>query len=190
MNRAAEYRAQLCLASRDAAHHPSPPVALRWALPAETEGRGARCTERLAGRAALTHFNESAKFSLYRVCQTMSYAPRPSPHIIPVSTERTAAGETLEYAWYSGDRGPFEGVVVTRTDRYGMRWKLELDRRSLVTVRVAAGLLGVTPMTIANWLKQRTYFPNAAKRNGVVVIPLRDVERVARLRGKPVPFTD
>ena len=105
----------------------------------------------------------------------------------PVSCEFTLAGERLDYGWYAGDRGPFEGALVVRTDRFGQRWRLEISRGSYVTARVAAGLLAVTPVTVANWLKAGE-FPNARKKNNAVVIPLRDVERIARQRGQDLPF--
>ena len=109
----------------------------------------------------------------------------PSRHI---SSETTLAGERLDYGWYSGDRGPFEGALVEKTDRFGQRWRLEIGRSSYVTVRVAAGLLRVTPMTISNWLQAKK-FPHAKKKGNAVVIPLRDVESIARQRGQDLPFS-
>ena len=117
----------------------------------------------------------------------MAYDSRDKP--IVVSSEETAGGERLDYCWFAGARGPFEGVVVIRTDRFGQQWRLELPRGARVTGRVAAGLLRVTAMTVSNWIRAGV-FPNITKRNGVTMIPLRDVERVARSRGIPVPFRD
>ena len=105
--------------------------------------------------------------------------------------ERTASGETLEYKWAAGTRGYFEGIVVLRTDRFGQRWRLELNRGGHVTVRVAAGLLDVTPMTITNWIRAGV-FPHAQKnkKTKVVMIPDHEVEQVARQRGVVLPFDE
>ena len=103
-------------------------------------------------------------------------------------TERTPGGEKIEYAWYSGRLGPHEGIVVIKTDRFGMRWRLELPRHANVTVRVAAGLLNVTPMTVSNWIRDGV-FQGVLRGKKAVMIPVRDIERVAKLRGITLPFS-
>ena len=106
-----------------------------------------------------------------------------------VGSERTFTGEQLDYLWFAGGLTPFEGAMVIKTDRFGQRWMLLSDRDSDVTVRVAAGLLGVTPMTVTNWLKAGS-FPGARTIHKAAVIPLRDIERVARARGYNLPFAE
>ena len=78
---------------------------------------------------------------------------------------------------------------MIKTDRFGQRWRLELSRRSNITTRVAAGVLGVTAMTVANWVRNGA-FPHAIKKRNVTLIPARDVERVARQRGITLPFSE
>lgn len=122
----------------------------------------------------------------------MSYelGPDERARVVPAGTDKTPAGEELAYAWYSGQMGPHEGVVVIRTDRFGQRWRLELPRRGNVTFRVAAGLLNVTPVTVTNW-HRAGLFPHAFKKNRTLwLIPIRDVERVARKRNIALPFSD
>ena len=104
-------------------------------------------------------------------------------------SEKTSTGEELEYWWFAGNVGFLEGAIVVRIDRFGQRWQLQLDRASYVTVRVAAGLLDVTPMTVTNWLRSGV-FPRAKTISKATVIPLRDVERAARARGIPLPFAE
>lgn len=117
----------------------------------------------------------------------MSYDRGDLPPLVRVGVEQTAGGEKIEYCWYGGTPAPFEGILVIKTDRFGQQWRLQLSRRSNITVRVAAGVLGVTPMTVSNWLREGV-FPNALKRKNVTLIPMRDVERVARNRGITLPF--
>lgn len=109
--------------------------------------------------------------------------------VVTAGTDRTPAGEELQYAWYSGQMGPHEGVVVIRTDRFGQRWRLELPRRGNVTFRVAAGLLDVTPMTVSNW-HRAAVFPHAFKKKNLWLIPIRDVERIARKKNIALPFSE
>ncbi len=111
-----------------------------------------------------------------------------NPRVVRVGEEQTDAGEKLEYTWYAGNPGPFEGIIVIRTDRFGQRWELRLQRGSFVTIRVAAGLLGVTPMTVSNWLRSGQIKHGRAMGKGATVIPLNEVERVARSKGIQVPW--
>lgn len=121
----------------------------------------------------------------------MSYelGPGEDPNFLVVGTDKTPSGELIEYGWYSGRMGPHEGVVVIRTDRFGQRWRLELPRRANVTFRVAAGLLNVTTPTIANW-QRAGVFPHAFKKKNVMLIPIRDVERIARKKRIALPFAE
>lgn len=77
---------------------------------------------------------------------------------------------------------------MIKTDRFGQRWELRLQRGSFVTVRVAAGLLDVTAMTVSNWLRTGVMREARAMGKGATVIPLHEVERVARSRGIKVPW--
>ena len=115
--------------------------------------------------------------------------PPPEPWSLLAGTETTFTGEHIEYHWYSGGLGTLEGAIVVKTDRFGQRWQLLLDRSSYLTVRVAAGMLGVTPMTVTNWVNAGV-FPAARRINKATVIPFRDVERAARDRGYDLPFND
>lgn len=121
----------------------------------------------------------------------MSYVlgPHEKARVLVIGSDRTPAGEELQYAWYSGQMGPHEGVVVIRTDRFGQRWRLELPRRGNVTFRVAGGLLNVTAMTVTNW-HRAGLFPHAFKKKSVWLIPIRDVERMARDKNITLPFSD
>ena len=121
----------------------------------------------------------------------MAYASAPNEkaRMLRVGTEQTLSGEQLEYIWYSGSPGHFKGVIVVKTDRFGQRWQLQIGRGSFVTVRVAAGMLGVTPMTVTNWVRAGQ-FPNAKTKNRATVVPFHDIERIARGRGLQLPYAE
>ena len=108
---------------------------------------------------------------------------------LSVGKEETPAGEELVYTWYAGQPDPFTGIIVIKTDRFGQKWELKIHRDSVVTIRVAAGLLGVTAMTVTNWISAGV-FPRAKRKNQVMVIPVREVERIARDRGLQLPFVE
>jgi hypothetical protein len=83
--------------------------------------------------------------------------------------------------WWLGAPGNREATVI-KTDRFGQRWVLHVKSTHWVTQRVAAGLLDVTFMTITNWISEGK-ITHTKKRNGVTVIPLKEVERIAEARG-------
>lgn len=89
-------------------------------------------------------------------------------------------GGDEEY-WWTGEPGS-RGAVVFKTDRFGQRWTLDIRATHWVTQRVAAGLLEVSAMTISNWIREGK-ITETKKRKGVVVIALREVERIAEARG-------
>lgn len=124
--------------------------------------------------------------------------PSSGPSAILASVLVTEGGD--EEYWWIGTPGE-RGAVVFKTDRFGQRWTLDLDATHWVTQRVAAGLLGVSVMTVNNWIREgritdskrrkvdgstgrgesRTTTP---RRGGSVsVIPLKTVERIAEERG-------
>jgi hypothetical protein len=89
-------------------------------------------------------------------------------------------GGDEEY-WWNGEPGK-RGAVVFKTDRFGQRWTLDIRATHWVTQRVAGGLLEVSPMTISNWIRDGK-IAETKKRNGVTVIALKEVERIAEARG-------
>jgi len=110
--------------------------------------------------------------------------------------------------WWHGEPGQ-RGAVVFKTDRFGQRWALDIERTHWVTQRVAAGLLNVTVMTVNNWIrdgkikgaKKRKVLGDLKAKDGklsieklpsVSVIPLREVERLAEERGifRDAPLPD
>ena len=117
----------------------------------------------------------------------MAY-PNGGSKAVEASREVTP-GETIIYEWVHMPETTvaWKGARVTRLDRFGQRWVLDIARSHLVTHRVAAGLLGVTPMTIYNWSKLGV-FRKQQTRNQVAVIPMSEIERIARERGLPLPF--
>jgi hypothetical protein len=107
--------------------------------------------------------------------------------VVPMGEEKTASGEVLQYRWVAGSDAYFTGVEVVKEDRFGQVWSLRAARDGAVTVRVAAGLLRVTPMTVSNWINAGV-FPGVYRVHDAIVIPVREVEQIARQRGIPLPF--
>lgn len=70
------------------------------------------------------------------------------------------------------------GAKVISEDRDGMRWTFEAATGHLVPQRIAAGLLGVSLMSINTWVREGR-FGEKQYRNGVSVIPLRAIEDAA-----------
>ena len=116
---------------------------------------------------------------------------------------------TDEEYWWHGEPGE-RGASVIKTDRFGQAWVLDVESTHWVTYRVAAGLLDVTVPTIHAWVRQgvitetkKRYQTNFKltgeggidlkhpKRIGVSVIPLKEIERIAKERGffTPRPLT-
>lgn len=110
-----------------------------------------------------------------------------------------ASSNGEEDFWWNGEPGK-RGAIVTKTDRYGQRWVLDLESTHWVTQRVAAGLLDVTVMTINTWIrsgkvrgsKKRKVLGDISFKGdkvsvqalpSVSVIPLREIERLAEKRG-------
>ena len=108
------------------------------------------------------------------------YVRGPSQDRLYLASQETEAGETTAY-WWVGKTGE-GGAVAQITDRHGMRWTLEAEPSSLVTQRVAAGLLRVSIMTVNKWVREGV-FGRQIKRDRVSVIPMREVQRMARNRG-------
>ena len=104
--------------------------------------------------------------------------PYPRPPILASVADED--GDHIEFFWV-GEPGS-RGAKVVTTDTQGMRWTLEAGPDHLVTQRVAAGLLAVSLVTVNKWVRdgalgEREY------RNGVSVIPMEIIERVAVQRG-------
>jgi hypothetical protein len=106
----------------------------------------------------------------------MAYSP-PDPVLASIQRQGRLK---LEFYWvgYPGDRG----AKVIKTDEHGVRWTLDVESNHWVTQRVAAGLLGVSVMTINNWVRQGK-LGKLMKRRGVSVISMRVLERIAEARG-------
>ena len=79
---------------------------------------------------------------------------------------------------------PLGAAVIVIRDRTGFRYERHVGLDDLVTVREAAQLLQVPAMTVTRWIKNRRI--RSSKHNGVSVIRLREVLRVAQDRQRPV----
>ena len=79
---------------------------------------------------------------------------------------------------------PIGAAVMVLRDRTGFRYERQVGLDDFVTVRDAAQLLRVPAMTLTRWIKKRRI--RSGKKNGVSVIRLREVLRVAQERQRPV----
>ena len=79
---------------------------------------------------------------------------------------------------------PIGAAVAVLRDRTGFRYERHVGLDDSVTVRDAAQLLRVPAMTVTRWIKKRRM--RSGKKNGVSVIQLREVLRVAQERQRPV----
>ncbi len=106
----------------------------------------------------------------------MSYS-QPDMIRVRAAIER---GLKVEF-WWTGLPGE-RGAKVVKVDEHGMRWTLDIEATHWVTQKIAAGLLGVSVVTINKWVREGV-FPNKKIRRGVSVIPIREVEKLANSRG-------
>ena len=81
-------------------------------------------------------------------------------------------------------RRPIGAAVTVLRDRTGFRYERHVGLDDFVTVREAAQLLRVPAMTVTRWIKKRRI--RSGKKNGVSVIRLSEVLRVAQDRQRPV----
>ena len=79
---------------------------------------------------------------------------------------------------------PIAAAVTVLRDRTGFHYERQVGLDDFVTVRDAAQLLRVPPMTVTRWIKKRRI--RSGKKRGVSVIRLRDVLRVAQERERRV----
>ena len=100
-------------------------------------------------------------------------------HEILATSAKEGRGK-IEF-WWVGPPGE-RGAKVVKTDEFGMRWTLDVGNTHWVTQRVAAGLLGVSVMTINKWVRERK-LGKTMLRNGVSVISMRVLEKIAEGRG-------
>jgi hypothetical protein len=113
----------------------------------------------------------------------VTYYQRGREVLVSVATE---GGERIEFIWFSDPNTENRGARVVRTDKYGQRWQLDIPHTYVVTQRVAAGLLNVSLVTVNKWVREGK-FGRKRTRNGVSVIPMAAVERIALERGIEVP---
>ena len=138
----------------------------------------------------------------------MTKPRKPNPSVQAGAYINTNEGADEEY-WWHGEPGE-RGASVIKTDRFGQAWVLDVKSTHWVTYRVAAGLLEVTVPTIHAWVgegvitetkkRYQTAYKRTSdggidlkhpKRIGVSVIPLKEIERIAKERGlfTPRPLT-
>jgi excisionase family DNA binding protein len=75
---------------------------------------------------------------------------------------------------------PIEAAVTVVRDRIGFRYERVVGLDDFVSVREAAQLVGLPVMTLSRWIKSRRI--RSRKRNGFLVLRLRDVFKVATER--------
>ena len=108
---------------------------------------------------------------------------KPVPATLPLmaSSNFAADGSEEEEYWWWGGKPGHRAAVVFRFDRFGQRWTLDLAPTDACTLRVAAGLIDVTVMTLHAWIR-RGKLSGAHKRKGTLVLPMHEVERIAAAR--------
>ena len=107
--------------------------------------------------------------------------------IVPLSErlagEEDTPAENIQYVWLLDWEDKVTGARARRRDRFGQTWVLDIEMTHAVTQRVAAGLLGVSLMSVNTWAREGR-FGKLAKRNGVSVIPVKKVLKSAISRGR------
>jgi excisionase family DNA binding protein len=98
-----------------------------------------------------------------------------------VSSEYLTHGAPL-----ASTKRPIGAAVIVVRDRIGFQYEREVGLDDPVSVREAAQLVGVPVMTLSRWIKRRSL--RSRKRNGFLVLRLRDVLRVARDQGRVLPL--
>lgn len=129
--------------------------------------------------------------------------PKSTRHRLELASIVITEGGDEEFCW-RGEAGE-EGAVVFKTDRFGQRWTLDIEKTHWITQRVAAGLLGVSVMAVNNWIRQgkikgakkravktdisregsRIIIPPSTR--SVSVIPFKEIRRIAESRGDFLP---
>jgi hypothetical protein len=111
----------------------------------------------------------------------MPYVPG-SPERFPASEYPDQSGNIIECYWLQ--YGPRDWrLEFTKTDRYGIRWSTEVSSRDSVTQDMAARALGVSMQTMTQWVRQGRIESRTHGPTGFVLIPVRDITRVARENG-------
>lgn len=113
----------------------------------------------------------------------MSYVEGPRLSVASQVKEKDAV---VTFYWVFDVEMQTLGARVIRQDRYGQKWQLDIPHTHVVTQKVAAGLLGVSVMTINKWVRERL-FGKPRLRNGVSVIPLEAIRKIAEARGVQLP---
>lgn len=105
---------------------------------------------------------------------------------ILASQVREPDASVVTYFWVFEPNVRTMGARVIRQDKYGQKWQLDIPHTHVVTQRVAAGLLGVSTMTVNKWVREGL-FGRPRKRNGVSVIELGAIRKIAEARGLELP---
>ena len=76
--------------------------------------------------------------------------------------------------------GLFQGVTIKRLLEDGNWYAWRIPYNGVVTQAMAADILGVSVMTVNNWVNART-IGHIKQRGAPSVIPLREVKRVRKI---------
>ncbi len=106
--------------------------------------------------------------------------------IIVASQQKTADG-LVTFCWVYDPDLRTTGARVIRQDKFGQKWTLDIPQTHVVTQRVAAGLLGVSVMTVNKWVREGK-FGRPRLKNGVSVIPMVALRKIADERNLGLPF--
>src|SRR5260370_15065573 len=98
------------------------------------------------------------------------------------SETRDREGRKVEMWWLHQPGG--WGVEIIKPDSYGNKWSLVVEHDRYLTQELAGRAIGVSLVTIIQWVSNGVFrgLKQHTKRK-VVLIPVREVERVARQRG-------
>jgi excisionase family DNA binding protein len=83
-----------------------------------------------------------------------------------------------------GGNNPVRGAVMVKRDRVGFWYERAIGLDDDVTQAEAAKLLQIPVMTVYRWVRNRLL--PSRKRNGISVVKLRDVLRIAKEQRKRI----
>jgi|GEM_PF-5069461 hypothetical protein len=108
-------------------------------------------------------------------------------NIIIIGSQVKEADALITFCWVYDPDLRTTGARVIRQDKYGQKWTLDIPHTHVVTQKVAAGLLRVSLVTINKWVREGK-FGRPRVRNGVSVIPLTALRKIADGRNIGLPF--